>query len=341
MKPVVPLPPRELRGPILQGVSRSFYLSMRVLPAAIRDPISLAYLLARATDTIADTADIPVATRLEALPKLIAAINGETRISAVDQFKESFAPQQQNPAERTLIESLSACLAWLSIMPSDDREDIRAVLRKITRGQTLDLQRFGEGTGVRALQTGAELDEYTYLVAGCVGEFWTRVCARHLPRFSDRSDDEMRTLGIAFGKGLQLTNILRDAGEDARNGRCYLPADELRAAGVAPEELAGAPAAARAVLDAWREKAERGLAAGIEYATAVRNTRVRIATALPAIIGIRTLRCLEDAGTRSLTERVKIPRTEVRAILLRTFITRASPKFLRAQLTRNSAAVSR
>jgi farnesyl-diphosphate farnesyltransferase len=69
---------RQLRGPILRDVSRSFFLSIRLLPSPLRDPISLAYLLARATDTLADTGEIPVAQRMEALPELIGAIEGTT-----------------------------------------------------------------------------------------------------------------------------------------------------------------------------------------------------------------------------------------------------------------------
>ncbi len=40
----------------------------------------------------------------------------------------------------------------------------------------LDLERFDNPKEVRVLGTAADLDEYTYLVAGCVGEFWTRLC---------------------------------------------------------------------------------------------------------------------------------------------------------------------
>src|SRR5256886_16708799 len=63
---------KELRGRVLRSVSRSFYLSLRILPAGLREPLSLAYLLARATDTIADTPEPPVALRTEALAQVAA-----------------------------------------------------------------------------------------------------------------------------------------------------------------------------------------------------------------------------------------------------------------------------
>ncbi|MCA1964642.1 MAG: squalene/phytoene synthase family protein, partial [Prosthecobacter sp.] len=58
---------RELGGQLLASVSRSFYLTLKALPAELREPISLAYLLARTADTIADTAEAPAALRLECL----------------------------------------------------------------------------------------------------------------------------------------------------------------------------------------------------------------------------------------------------------------------------------
>ena len=164
----------NLRGPVLRSVSRSFYLSIRLLPATLRDPIALAYLLARATDTIADTADVDAKLREESLRKLARAIQGNATEGDILDLRHSFAPLQKNEAERSLIESLPIVLKWLDQVSEDDRADVRIVLEKINRGQSLDVQRFGQKNGVRALSTENELDEYTYLVAGCVGEFWTR-----------------------------------------------------------------------------------------------------------------------------------------------------------------------
>jgi farnesyl-diphosphate farnesyltransferase len=319
----------HLRGRVLRSVSRSFYLSLRFLPKPLRDPLSLAYLLARATDTIADTPEPPVGIRVEALRNLAAAIQGTPGESAITQLRESFGSLQQNEAERTLIEQVPALLDWLGEMGPYDRGEVRNVLEKITRGQMLDLERFEPSTSIRGLQTAAELDEYTYLVAGCVGEFWTRLCFAHIPNFSEKPESELRELGVRYGQGLQLINILRDAGDDLRNGRCYLPADELDSLGLRPGDILTDPSRAEPVIARWREKAESGVEAGIEYACAIRNRRVRFATALPALIGARTLTFLREAGPESLTRRVKVSRTEVRKIILASVA--ASPRALRAK----------
>jgi farnesyl-diphosphate farnesyltransferase len=325
---------KDLRGPVLRSVSRSFYLSLRILPAALREPLSLAYLLARATDTIADTPEPPVALRTDALARLAAAIQGTAGKETAAQLRESFAPLQSDEAERTLIERLPALLDWLNELQAGDRDEVRSVLEKINAGQRLDLERFDASstststrTSIKALTTAAELDEYTYLVAGCVGEFWTALCFAHVNNFSGRSESEMRELGVRYGQGLQLINILRDAGYDLRHGRCYFPADELQALGVSAGEILSDSARVLPVVEQWRKKAERGVEAGIEYACAIRNRRVRFATALPALIGARTLSLLHDAGVDAFAQRVKVSRAEVRKMISASVL--ASPQSLR------------
>src|SRR2546429_2935043 len=143
----------NLRGPILRAVSRSFYLSLRTLPRALRDPLSLAYLLARATDTIADTPGVPANVRTEALRNLVDAIQGAADRAMT--VRDLFAPLQRDAAERALIEALPAALAWLEALEERDRSEVRAVLQKINRGQTLDLERFS-GADMQALPTAAD-----------------------------------------------------------------------------------------------------------------------------------------------------------------------------------------
>ncbi|HEV2094892.1 MAG TPA: squalene/phytoene synthase family protein, partial [Chthoniobacterales bacterium] len=147
-------------------------------------------------------------------------------------------------------------------------------------------------------------------------------------------------LGIAYGKGLQLINILRDLGVDLRNGRCYFPEDQLAAAGVEPDALLDELELAESVIAHWRAKAADGVAAGIEYACAVGNRRVRFATALPALIGARTLALLQAAGTEFVATKVKVPRREVRAIVASGAITLGSRRGIRRLFSRLSQPVS-
>ena len=338
----------RLRGPILRSVSRSFYLSLRVLPRPLRDPLSLAYLLARATDTIADTAGPPQELRIEGLRNLERAIQGDEPVAAAAGVRNSFGPLQSDEAERALIDALPAVLEWLELLNEPDRREIRGVLKKINQGQRLDLERFGADVGmstststststsIKALPTSGDLDEYTYLVAGGVGEFWTRLCFAHVRNFSDRPETEMLALGVQYGKGLQLVNILRDAGSDLRAGRCYLPEDELRSLGLTPDEILANSTRVEPIVRQWRVKAERGLLAGIDYACAIKHRRVRFATALPALIGARTISLMREAGAGVFERTVKVTRAEVRKVMASAALRVASPSSLRQTFERLS-----
>ena len=100
----------------------------------------------------------------------------------------SLARLQHDAAERDLLDALPWCLSWLEELAPADRADIRAVLRHITRGQELDIERFADGATPHALGSSGQLEEYTYLVAGCVGEFWTELCFRHVPGFASPAE---------------------------------------------------------------------------------------------------------------------------------------------------------
>jgi farnesyl-diphosphate farnesyltransferase len=327
----------RLQTATLRAVSRSFYLSIRFLPAQLREPIALAYLLARTTDTVADTTTISAVIRMETLQILSDGIQAKASSDVVINLIASFIPLQTNKNERELLESLPCCLSWLQQMEESDRDDLRVVLGKITRGQMLDLQRFDSPSEVRALGTAAELDEYTYLVAGCVGEFWTRLCFRHVRDFTERSEEEMLALGRRYGIGLQLINVLRDAGADLRAGRCYFPECELSAAHLTASEILSQPERFEAIYRNWLDKAKSEVQCGIEYSRAIRNRRVRGATVLPVLIGAHTLALLDSAGMAALQRTIKVPRWKVRAMIASLTVKLASVKaidkiFERAEL---------
>ena len=313
---------------LLRSVSRSFYLSIRFLPAQLREPIALAYLLARATDTVADTAQISGSVRIETLKLFSSGIQGTASRAVVAELTASFVSLQENADERRLLQSLPDCLASLEMLQDADRNDIRVVLEKITRGQMLDLQRFDNPQEIRALSTAADLNEYTYLVAGCVGEFWTRLGFRHVRNFAGLSEDQMLALGKRYGMALQLINVLRDAGSDLRAGRCYFPEFELRAAHLIPSQILSESERFQPVYESWLEKAKAGLECGMQYSRAIQNGRVRAATVLPALIGARTLALLHAAGPMALQHTVKVPRSEVRAMIVSLTLTLASRRHI-------------
>ena len=286
---------QELTGPLLRNVSRSFYLTLRVLPEPIRPQISLAYLLARASDTIADTEVVARERRLEILREMQA---GNVR------SVPALAEQQALPAEQTLLRRLDDCYRLLAELDAGDRQRVAELLRTIIGGQIFDLERF-PGNAL----TDAELDRYIYMVAGCVGEFWTKMCRAHLPGMEALRVDE----GIRFGKGLQLVNILRDMPKDLRIGRCYLPGGD-------PQSLLEANnfTMVEHIYRQWLDTAAAHLDAGWHYTLAIpaNQKRLRLACVWPIWIGVKTIARLRDTNPLDQTRRVKVSRAEVYWIML-------------------------
>jgi farnesyl-diphosphate farnesyltransferase len=358
---------RELLTTLLKQVSRSFYLTLRILPKKIRPQIGLAYLLARTTDTIADTEIVSLDRRLESLRALRERISGAS--AAPLNFGE-LTRQQSSPAERELLEKTEASLALLKNFSAADQKLIRTVLETITSGQELDLKRFSsvaqgaadmlsaESPGistissadlksaalfqkpVSALKTNSELDDYTYRVAGCVGEFWTEMCLAHLFRMPELQDlmwsDEFKKLGVRFGKGLQLVNILRDIPADLQKGRCYLPAEELAKLCLVPTDLLRIESEPklRPLYNRYLDLAESHLKAGWEYTNRIpfRWINLRLACAWPILIGVKTIQRLRSGNILDSAQRTKISRAEVRNLILKSIVLYPFPNAWRAQV---------
>ena len=289
---------------LLKGVSRSFYLSVRFLPRRIRMAIALGYLLARASDTIADTNQLPAAERIEFLNRFLRAIVNRHPGDPLD-LAACLAAQADGP-EKVLVTNIDEVMGCLAKIPPAHQALVHEVLTKIIRGQSLDIERFESKPGIHGLVDDSELEEYTYLVAGSVGEFWTKICLLEWSSYARLTAEEMLVLGKDFGKGLQLVNILRDYPLDLQSGRSYLPVSNLR-------EIALDPALAGPERARWRQRASGYLEEAWRYVISVRPWRIRFACALPVFIGVRTLGMLGDApGNQS---GLKVSRSEVRRLM--------------------------
>jgi farnesyl-diphosphate farnesyltransferase len=334
--------PKPLNN-LLRAASRSFYLTLRVLPARVRPQISLAYLLARTTDTVADTGLVPLAQRLDALHKLRERILG--RNSAPLNFGE-LAKSQASPAEKLLLEKVGDSLSLLQTLSPADLKLVRDVLTTIISGQELDLRRFAKASAgkIVPLETASELEDYTYRVAGCVGEFWTKMCRAHLFPKARLDDAQLVNDGIRFGKGLQLVNVLRDLPADLKKGRCYLPMEKLEPAGLFPEILLS-PATGSKFLPVYHrylDEAQSRLAAGWRYTNMLPGgqVRVRLACAWPILIGVRTIERLRAGSVFDLQQRIKVSRGEVRWILLRSTLAYPLPFVWRKLFPTDGKAVA-
>ena len=322
---------RSLLRDILKQVSRSFYLTLAVMPADVRDQIGLSYLFARAADTIADTDAIERAQRLQYLKQFRAQFAGEqiNRV-AIRGIQAALAPHQTDSAERVLLQRLEDCFQLYLDCTQDDRLRIRRLMGTLPNGMEMDLARFpGDTTAdLKALQTLDELDQYTYYVAGCVGEFWTDMTCGHRPALAHWNVKEMSAIGVRFGKGLQLTNILKDLAKDLQRGRCYIPEALLKEAGLAPKDLLRADKTDifRPVLRQLLAMAREHLDHGWLYTMAIPRLeiRLRLSCMWPILFAGETLRLIarsDDLLNPSVT--LKISRGTVYRIMALTILTGA------------------
>jgi farnesyl-diphosphate farnesyltransferase len=306
-----------LRG-VLKSVSRSIYLSLRVLPAPVRDAMGLAYLFCRAADTIADTRLLPRAERQAHLEFFRSLFDASSR----DVRKIQSALKPDDGAERALLLRLDDCFRVFDGMPAADRALIRQVVRDVIEGMLMDFEKFpGESErDLAALPTRKDLEHYCYFIGGCPGIFWTKLCFEHLPSLSKLSKDEMLRLGTRYGKGLQMINILRDLPADLRIGRCYLPLEDLRRVHLSPSDLLDPGAWERCYVPyaSLVAQTKEWLDDGLQYVLALPRgeVRLRMACAWPLLLARRTIAMLESGpNVLDPKKRVKVSRRQVYQIM--------------------------
>ncbi len=300
-----------------------------MLPPTVRDQMGLAYLFARAADTIADTDLISPEQRLDYLNRFRAQFVGDAVARGdVQAIQAALVPHQSDSAERVLLQRLEECLALYETFESGDRERIRWLMDILPEGMAMDLTRFhGESAqGLTALQTLDELDQYTYFVAGCVGEFWTRMVCAHCPSMASWDVNRMSAIGVRFGKGLQLTNIVKDLARDLQNGRCYVPELLLREAGLTPADLLKRDNLPkfRPVLNRLIRLAMEHLDQGWMYTMALPRfeIRQRLACMWPILLAGETLKRVARApDLLDPAVNVKAPRSVVYRVLALTTLT--------------------
>ena len=301
---------------LLRGVSRSFYLTLRILPAGLRTPIGLAYLLARTADTISDTRLLPPQERLRHLLRFREQVENKADLPSLRLIVDLLTDSRDLPHESAMLVALPEIFAMFNSLEEPDHSLVRSVVVTLTRGMEEDLTTFpAEDSGqIASLPDSSSLDRYTYMVAGCVGEFWTRIMMAHCPELKGWNGEHMQSVGVRFGKALQLTNVLRDIPRDLRNGRCYLPADELLQVGLRPEDLLDPTAGvkARPVLVSWIETALEHFDQAERYLLALprRSVRLRLAALWPILLGLATLALL--AGNRDWLDPAKPSRVKRR-----------------------------
>ena len=320
---------------LLEGTSRSFYLSLKVLPKNIRRHIGLTYLLARLADTIADSKVGENKILLQSLKEYNARIQDSNK--ELPDFTK-LASIQENKSESELLSDAIIPVNYLEKtdkFTDSDRQKIRRCLDVIIGGQSLDLERFTDASGnqIISLDNEEELDDYTYRVAGSVGELWTHMSLDHLFEMDSEMQEILFIKALNFGKSLQLINILRDLPEDLLMGRCYLPKETLEKYDLTAEDLKDSKnmEAFKPLFDIYLDRAISYLNDAIEYIEMLPKNqyRLRLSCMLPVLIGQRTLILLRKENILDSKNRIKVMRPEIRKIMWQSIalcLLRRNPK---------------
>ena len=302
---------------ILEGTSRSFYLSLKELPRAIRPQVSLLYMLARTSDTIADSEGGEPRELLEALESYDDFTQGR---SSEAPTLSSFSEFQTNKSEGLLLKNVETIVSRIEGFSESDQESIRSCLGIIISGQILDVNRFCLGAeDIPSIEKDDELDDYAYRVAGSVGEFWTRMSLAHLFKLDHEKENQLFENGVRFGKSLQMINILRDIPADLELGRCYIPRKSLEKYKLSPHDLLDKSKMEpfRPLYDEYLDLTSRYLESAIQYIEMIPHSQFRLrgSCMLPVIIGKRTVSLLRGRNVLDRKDRIKIDRSEIKEIV--------------------------
>jgi len=280
---------------LLERSSRTFALSIPLLPPPTRREVSVAYLLFRIADTFEDATRWERARRISALTEFCTLLKNPS-LPAVDAAAQRWIadpPCDHDGYLELLAEAPDVFDDFLSLSPAAIAE-IRDRVIASAEGMAGFVGRSSPAGELR-LASVQDLRSYCYVVAGLVGEMLTALFLLDRPELSGAAAF-LSDRAARFGEGLQLVNILKDAGSDRSEGRSYLPE------GVARAEIF---ALARADL---REASEYVLA--LQEAGAPRG--IVGFTALPVELAWETLDLVEKHGPGS-----KVPRTRVIRIVNR------------------------
>jgi farnesyl-diphosphate farnesyltransferase len=212
---------------LLQKTSRTFAVTIPMLPSPTRHQVGVAYLLFRIIDTFEDATHWPPAQRISMIETLTALLDAPDPERARHLAEHCLAdPPLQHVGYLELLREIPFVLRKYADLPEEPREILRHHVKRSAQGMAQIVGRCDDGGHV-SLTTVQELRDYCYIVAGIVGEMLTELFLLNRPQLAGVSE-YLRQRAHLFGEGLQLVNILKDRDADAREGRVYLPSEAER-----------------------------------------------------------------------------------------------------------------
>ncbi len=299
----------------LNEVARTFALTLRPLPGALRHQVVNLYLLCRIADTVEDDPALDGDERAHFGERFVAAVEGTGDPEA---FARDLAPRLiSREEERVLVAATGRVVGITARFDPASRNAMERCVRVMMDGMV----EFGRRQNPGGLKDQDEVDRYCYFVAGVVGEALTTLFCEFSPETAAHREG-LEADSRAFGEGLQLVNILKDTWVDRERGACWLPADLFESHGAPLEELdpdappPGFAAGMTEMIGRARGYLDRALAYTLLIPKG--ETGIRRSCLWPLALAVLSLRKLHRRPGFRRGEEVKISRRSVRAAVLVT-----------------------
>lgn len=327
---------RSFCNAMLPRVSRTFALCIRLLPGPLERTTLVAYLVCRVADTLEDSERLSPEEKRRLLALWSRCLEEESTGDPA-AIIEAFAPPISD--EEKLVREADRVLREFRRLPADRRAAIRPWVQEMCAGMAEFAGAPGSGSARRAqlesLATMADLDRYCYYVAGTVGHLLTELFRLYDRKATGERYPKLKALATSFGRGLQLTNIIKDVSDDRRRGLSFVPRQLCELCGIRPEELQEGHhrESARRIMRALIRKAKLHLNDALAYTTTLprRQYRIRLFCLTALYFAVRTLRLAEgDERLLDPEHRVKISRSQVRRTVLVTRLVAPSNTLVRA-----------
>lgn len=191
---------------MLMATSRTFSIPISLLPSELKEAVSSAYLCMRAIDEIEDHHNLLSTDKSELLEQISLLLEGSKSNFQYDKLIEILRPYE------SILPEVSLKLGdWIKLCPSEITPNILNATSTMARGMAKWVLKKWD------IKSEEDLNDYIYYVAGLVG-----VMLSDLWKWYDNIETD-RDLAIAFGRGLQSVNILRNREEDLARGVDFYP----------------------------------------------------------------------------------------------------------------------
>jgi farnesyl-diphosphate farnesyltransferase len=305
---------------ILQGVSRSFALTIPNLPTDLCRTVTNAYLLCRIADTIEDEENLTLSQKHFFFQEFMNVVNGK---ADADQFSAGLYPllgSNTLAAEKELIQNVPMVMRIFFTLKQEQQAATKRCLEIMSSG----MLHFQKTRNLNGLEKLSDMDNYCYHVAGVVGEMLTDLFCDYSEKIS-KNRDKLIGLAASFGQGLQMTNILKDLWEDRERGWCWLPQDVFKKAGFDLQNLSAgnhSPGFGKG-LSELIGTAHAHLKNALTYTLLMPRNETGIRKFCLWAIGMALLTLKKINGTRNYScgDDVKISRKSVRKIIMVTNVT--------------------